>query len=162
MKHSGYSGFQILLHWMIGLLVLFNFVYSDDMGDALEAMLEGKAHEALDINPAIHVWVGVAVLVLVVIRLAVRRLRGAPEAAGQGRMQVAAKWGHRALYLLMFLVPLLGGIAWFGGTEATAEPHAVLANLLMLLAGGHAVMALWHHFVLRDGLLMRMFKPGVE
>ncbi|MFV0303541.1 MAG: cytochrome b [Paracoccus sp. (in: a-proteobacteria)] len=162
MKPNGYSGFQIALHWAIALLVLFNYIYSDGMGDALDAVLEGRTGEAPDLNPAIHVWVGVAVLALVVLRLVARLSRGAPEAGGSGALQVAASWGHRALYLLLFLVPLAGAITWFGKVETTGDIHALLANLLMIAAGGHAAMALWHQFVVRDGLLMRMFRPGAN
>ncbi len=38
--------------------------------------------------------------------------------------------------------------------------HAVLANLLMIVAGGHAVMAIYHQYFLHDGLLARMMRPG--
>ena len=59
----------------------------------------------------------------------------------------------------MILVPLMGAITWFGRTEATADLHALLANALMIVAGGHALMAIYHQFVVRDGLLTRMTRP---
>jgi cytochrome b561 len=34
--------------------------------------------------------------------------------------------------------------------------HAILAKLLMAFILVHVVAALWHHYVLRDGLLRRM------
>lgn len=160
MKSPGYSANQILLHWAVALLVLFNYFYSDGMGDALDAMLDGGAAEKPDLNPAIHVWVGGTVLVLVILRLILRYVTGAPGAAGAGMMQVVATWGHRGLYLLAFLAPLAGAVAWFGGVEDAGDLHQILANLLILAAGGHAAIALWHHFMLRDGLLSRMFRPG--
>lgn len=157
---NGYGGAQILLHWIIAALILFNYIYSDGMGQAFDARLKGASAASLDINPAIHVWVGVAVLVLCALRLIVRTVRGAPEPGGTGMVQMAARWGHRLLYLLMFLVPLAGGITWFGRVEALGDLHALLANALLIVAGGHALMAIYHQFVIRDGLLTRMTRPG--
>ena len=47
-----------------------------------------------------------------------------------------------------------GEIPWlatFGGTL-----HSPVAWLLLAMIAGHVVMALWHHFVRRDGVLRRM------
>ena len=35
----------------------------------------------------------------------------------------------------------------------------MLANLLLLVVAAHVAAALWHHLVLRDGVLRRML-PG--
>ena len=34
--------------------------------------------------------------------------------------------------------------------------HELAANAILIVAGGHAAAALFHHYVLRDGLLRRM------
>ena len=156
---TGYSPLQIALHWGVALGVLFNYFVSEGMEDAFDAAVEGEAMaEPAGFGiPGGHVWVGVAVLARVVIRLFVRRSQGAP-AAEPGFAGVLATWGHRALYLLMLAVPALGAISWFGGIDATAEPHALLANVLMVLAGAHALMALFHQYVLKDGVLARMLR----
>lgn len=156
---SGYSGLQILLHWGTALLVVFNWIYSDGMGRALRVHLGGTASRPLSIDPDIHVWTGVAVLALVLARLALRAVHGAPPAAGDGWMRSAAVWGHRVLYVLLVATPLLGAAAWFGGVRALGDPHELAANTLLWLAGGHALVALWHHYVLRDRLLARMVRP---
>ena len=44
--------------------------------------------------------------------------------------------------------------------KATGDLHAVLANALLVVAGGHALVAIYHQFVIRDGLLARMTRPG--
>lgn len=158
---TGYSPLQIALHWGVALGVLFNYIVSEGMEDAFDAMVEGEAvaagAEASWGVPGLHVWVGVAVLVMVVLRLIVRLVQGGP-AADPGLGGALATWGHRALYLLMFAVPALGAYSWFAQVDATAEPHAVLANVLMILAGGHALMAIVHQYVLRDGLMLRMLR----
>ena len=155
----GYNAAQITLHWLVAALVTFNYFYSDGMGRALAARLRGTESTRVAIEPWVHVWVGVAVLALVLLRLVLRWRRGAPAAPGSGFLQRAAEWGHRALYLLLVITPVLGALAWFGGVRSLGDPHEVVANLLLIAAGGHAVMALFHHYVLNDGLLRRMLRP---
>jgi cytochrome b561 len=38
--------------------------------------------------------------------------------------------------------------------------HGFFANVLLILALGHALMALYHQYILKDGLLSRMMKAG--
>ena len=158
---SGYSRLQIALHWGVALGVLFNYLVSEGMEDAFDAMVEGEAvaegAEGFGM-PGLHVWVGVVVLVLVVVRLIVRMAQGAP-AAEEGIGGTLAKWGHRLLYVGMLAVPALGAITWFGGLEGTADLHVLTANALMIIAAGHTLMALYHQYVVKDGLLDRMTRP---
>jgi cytochrome b561 len=42
----------------------------------------------------------------------------------------------------------------------TEDIHGYLAYALFGLAGLHALAALWHQFVLHDGVLRRMWLPG--
>ncbi len=156
-ENQGYSRLQIGLHWLIAVLILVNYVVSDGMGRAFDATLEGRS--AAGWTPFVHVWVGVAVLVLVVMRLIVRSLAGAPpHASGHGWLDRAGLWGQWALYALMLIVPALGAITWFGGVRSTADLHVIAMNAMMLLALGHAAMAMLHQFVLKDGLLVRMVR----
>jgi len=57
---------------------------------------------------------------------------------------------------LMIAVPALGVAAWFFGIDQAADLHVLVMNAMMLLILGHAAMAIFHHYVLRDGLLSRM------
>ena len=155
---DGYSKAQIGLHWLTAALVGFNYRYSEGMGDALDARLEGGAEPSLGIIPNVHVWVGIAVLVAVLLRLALRMVQGHPEATGTGMTALAATWGHRLLYLLLLVVPVLGAVTWFGGIDATGEPHAFMANVILVIAGLHSLVAIVHQFVLKDGSLTRMMR----
>ncbi|MFM7445146.1 MAG: cytochrome b, partial [Tabrizicola sp.] len=80
----------------------------------------------------------------------------APGASGS-LSALAADWGHRLIYLLMIAVPL-GGIATFFLGLDVGEVHGLAANVLMLVVLGHALMALYHQYLLKDGLLRRMMK----
>ncbi|MBS0429627.1 MAG: cytochrome b/b6 domain-containing protein [Proteobacteria bacterium] len=157
---TGYSSLQILLHWATALLVVFNWFYSDGMGRALRVHMDGVAStRPSSMNPDIHVWTGLAVLALVLLRLALRAVQGTPPAVGDGWMRRAATWAHRLLYVLLLATPLLGAATWFGGLKALGDLHELAANTLLGVAGAHAAVALWHHYVLHDRVLTRMVRP---
>lgn len=156
-RPASYSLTQILLHWAIALGVLVNYVFSDGMPRAFDAMMEGKPADGW--LSFFHVWVGVAILALVVVRIGVRLARGAPEGQA-GTLGLAAKAGHGVLYLLMIAVPIGGAITWFLKYDPTGELHGLGANALMIVAGAHSVVALFHHFYLKDGVLKRMLRPA--
>lgn len=159
-ERKGYSRAQIGLHWLTAALVIFNYIYSEGMEEAFDAAMEGTPAPQLEIVPQVHVWVGVAILALFVLRLAARLVQGAPAAQGEGLAGLAASWGHRVLYLLMLAVPVLGALTWFGGLDATGDLHALSANVIMIVAGLHAAVALVHQFVLKDGVLTRMLRAN--
>ncbi len=154
-----YNRLQIALHWGVFLLFAFNFIFSEGMGKALRLKLEGGVPEGL--VPLVHPPVGVAILVLTLLRLVVRLRKGAPDLPDNGHplMDKAAHYGHLALYGLMVLVPVSGMAAWGGGIAQAGEVHEVLIKATMLLVIGHAIAALVHQFVLKDNLMSRM-RPG--
>jgi cytochrome b561 len=110
----------------------------------------------------------------VVWRVVLRLINGAPElpASMTGIERTLAKTGHVALYALLIVIPVLGILlTWFRGDlfaipapfqpdRSTAglikELHDLGANGILILAGLHAVAALWHHFVRKDDVLIRM------
>lgn len=122
-----------------------------------------------------YVASGLLVFALVGLRLPLRALLGAP-AAGPRWQQRAAAAAHIGLYALMFIVPLAG---WAALADKTAtfslagialplpdanvtrvkllgKTHETLDNVIIWLAGLHAVAALAHQFVLRDATLIPM------
>jgi cytochrome b561 len=151
---TGYSGLQIALHWLVAVLILVAWLSGEGAEEAMEAIEEGGT-----VGFVPHVAFGLAILTLVVVRIFVRLSRGAPSAPGEpGSLAVkAADWGHRLIYLLMIAVPLGGASVFFLGLDV-GEVHGLAANVLMLVVLGHALMALYHQYVLKDGLLRRMMK----
>lgn len=155
----GYSVTQIGLHWAVAVLIVFQLIFGESMGEAWEAVEEGAVPQMGAMVWA-HILAGAVVLLLVVWRLALRRTRGVPETpAGSPLMMKAAVWGHIGLYVLMVLAPATGLAAWYGGIEAAAEVHEIFKPLLILLVAGHVAASLFHQFVLKDGLLLRMKRP---
>jgi cytochrome b561 len=151
---AGYSGLQITLHWIIAILIPLAWFSSGGAEEAIKIAKTGASPGFV-----LHVAFGMSLLALVVLRLVVRLKRGAPAAPGvPGSLQVrAADWGHRLIYLLMIAVPLGGMSIWFGGMD-NGDIHEFFANVLMIVVLGHALMAIYHHAVLKDGLIRRMMK----
>jgi cytochrome b561 len=153
-ERTGYSRAQIALHWIIAILIPLAWLSSEGAEEALEAIEDGAT-----VSFVPHVAFGMAVLALVAVRLILRLTRGVPEPGGTaGSLQVkAADWGHRLLYLMMIAVPLGGISVWFLGLDV-GELHGLAANVLMIVALGHALIALYHQYVVKDGLLRRMMR----
>ncbi len=157
---KGYSVTQIWLHWIVAVLILLQFVLNDAVGAAWRAFVKG---EEIAFNPLVaqHVFGGILILALVVWRIAIRARRGAPlppenESAS---LQMVAQATHGLLYMLIIALVVSGGLAWFGNIRAAAETHEVMTTLLMILVGLHVVGALYHQFVLKTNLMVRMKRP---
>lgn len=126
-----------------------------------------------------HRTIGFLLFVLIFLRGAwgIANLRNRPGHRADA-LGAAANLGHLLLYALMILVPALAlvrsyasgrGFTWAGieivaatGVELgwlrefTNSLHGPLGWLLLVLVAGHVVMSLVHHFVFRDGTLLRM------
>jgi len=154
---TGYSATRIALHWLIAAGVLFNYIVSEGMGKALHQRLDGQ-EITIAIAPY-HVWAGVALLALVLLRV-ILRVKGGALPREPGMLGLLAAPMHAALYLLIVLVPVLGGLAWFAGVEALGDAHSLLANALVVVAGLHALAGLYHGLVLKDGVMRRMLRAA--
>ena len=84
-RKAGYSTFQIVLHWLIAALVLFQLVFGESMETFVDAAAEGKPLSETDRALGwTHYWVGLAILVLAIGRLAIRLVCKAPKPASAG------------------------------------------------------------------------------
>lgn len=160
-------------HWLIVVLILFQYTWAWRIGD-----VEGfRARFELVTQ---HKTVGMAVLILAFLRLCWRLFNRPPAWPSTLRCweRQAARAGHWLLYGLIVVMPLSGwlyssaaglGEYWWGPVnfpspvgsserleDVMAVIHRVLAVILGLVASGHALAALRHHFWLRDNILKRM------
>lgn len=157
MKTSeSYSMLQKLLHWAVVLTFAFNYIVSDGMGRAWRAFSQTGIND--NTTAKLHVIVGIATLVLMVLRVLVRLMQGAPAvpSAPHPLLEKAAHLVHAGLYATMLAVPVAGGVAWFLGVGLAGEAHEVLVNLTLILVIVHVVAALYHQILLKDGLMKRM------
>jgi cytochrome b561 len=175
-----YDTFTILLHWTTAVLVVLLWaIASPDIpmtaGTSLiDFMPKGQPRIVMR---SVHITLGVLLIVVLLIRLSWRASsgQGLPP-AGQGHWWAAEKLGHYALYVLLAATLLLGlANVWARGDsifglfnvpsfdpndralrKTVGNLHRWAANALLTVAGAHAAVALFHHYVLRDGVLRRM------
>ncbi|MBZ9701610.1 MULTISPECIES: cytochrome b [unclassified Mesorhizobium] len=161
-KKSGYSGLQISLHWTIAALVLFQLLFGESMTIYVDAVADGRRLSSSEQTMgSAHYWVGLAILLLVFVRLAVRLFIGAPkpQSTMPKWMALASRATHVLFYGLLVAVPVSGLLAfylwrWMGDIHGWAKP------VFIVLICVHAGAALFHHFVLKDAVLRRMFVPA--
>lgn len=158
---AGYTRTQIRLHWIVGLLIVPQFVFHDAISEAWDAARRGIETSGIDPLVPAHVFGGLAVFALVIWRLVLRARLGAPPPpeAEHPALKLAAKATHAALYLLLLLLPVSGAVAWFGGVEGAADGHEVMKTALLALVVLHVLGALFHQVVLKTDVLTRMKRP---
>ncbi|MFO1184123.1 MAG: cytochrome b/b6 domain-containing protein [Bauldia sp.] len=159
---EGYRIGQIGLHWLIAALVLFQLAFGESMGEVVEEAEEaGRAPDLAAVLAQPHYWVGVAVLVLALVRLALRLRSGVPAApvnAPPWTVTVAAIT-HGLFYLLLLVVPITGLLA-VHVSDSFATAHVIAKPAFVVLILLHVIGGLYHQFVLADGTLRRMFVPA--
>ena len=170
-----YGSTAVAFHWAVAALVVFQGTLGllfDDIPKELRAFW---------IN--VHGCVGLVFFALVIARLGWRTMHKPPDLPPDigefdRRTSLAA---HHLLYVLMVLIPIFGFVAyvWHGRAfdygfaklnfgvasnpdvfHPAEEIHQVLAYCLFGLAALHAAAALYHHFIRRDGVLLRMLPGG--
>ncbi|MBB5574169.1 MULTISPECIES: cytochrome b [Rhizobium] len=157
----GYSTTQISLHWIIAALVLFQLLFGESMTTVVDAQVRGNTVSPADMSlGTAHYWVGVAVLLLVLLRLALRVAFGTPKPAGASALLVKlAAAAHWLFYALLLLVPLTGLLAYYF-SDPFGDIHGLGKPAFIILIGLHAAGALYHQFLLKDGTLRRMLVPA--
>lgn len=146
----------------MALLIFFNLIFSDgietwdrlqDTGTPL------SADQAFAAN--LHAYVGIAILVLAVLRLGLRFVSGAPDAPANepALAKLAGKIGHGIFYLLFFIMPATGIAKYYFGVDTAGFLHAGPLKLLMwVLIVAHVAAALVHQFYWKTDVLQRMTK----
>jgi cytochrome b561 len=161
-----------ILHWCMAVLILAMLLIGAGMISTVTALY-----------PELLAWhrpIGLAILVLALIRLAVRLTHKPPPLpADLPAIQVAAAIGsHYLLYALMIGMPLIGWamqsaggypiIVWKGFALFPVLPHDVvvygwlrlahglLAYAFFLLILGHLGAALFHALIRRDSVFRSM------
>lgn len=159
---TGYTTTQIVLHWVIALLVLVQWINHEDMQHWWRQVKRGLASGLPEPGPAfIHIVAGAAVLILILARLAMRWRAGAPQTPADlpPLIRRGSLLAHYLLYLLLFLLPLSGLVAVFLSVEPAADAHSLMTNLLLALIALHVLGALYHLVLRRDGVFSRIFVP---
>jgi cytochrome b561 len=170
--HKRFTPAQRLLHWLMAACILAMLF----IGVGMVSTIAPKYLTLV----SIHKPLGIAILVLALLRLALRLRYGAPALPANlpEPMKLAAHLSHYALYALMIGMPLIG----WGMMSAAAYPivltpgwhlpailpqsdrlHALLWSAHFYLAFAffalillHVAAALFHALVRRDGVFESM------
>lgn len=161
-RPNGFSLTQIILHWLVVVLIILQYLANGPMTEAWDALRDGNQPAAeLLFGANMHAASGITILVLALLRLALRFTRGVPAlpSALSPPMAFVAKATHFLLYALIILIPVSGAAAWLGGAAPAAGPHGAMAQVLFFVAIFHAAAALYEHFIAKTDVLTRMLKP---
>jgi cytochrome b561 len=168
-----YGGAAQAFHWLTAVLVLVAFIYGPGGSEqrVYAASRDAQRH--------LHETLGLLVFTLVALRLLWRAVDRHPDPPAVPRwMGALAKATQVLLYVLLFALPITSvSGAWLeghpltllGGVTVTpllptrhdlgatlAELHGWLGDAILWLAGLHALAALYHHWILGDGVLFSM------
>lgn len=172
---SKYSKVAIAFHWVIAALVIANFV--------LASMAEDLPREAQGALMSPHKAIGVAILLLSVLRLFWRLGHKPPPLPDSipGWQAGLGKFVHLLFYFLIIAVPFSGWLMasahpqappvdFFGLLDVTLpvdkskdlagighEAHEILTKPLFILILLHIIAALKHQFADRLPFLQRMW-----
>ena len=169
---SRYHPALVVLHWGLALLITAALA----LGALGLAKIPNTSPMKLEALRS-HMTGGIIILALMLARLAVRMRSAHPPPARAGhRLLDRLAWAsHRLFYvtviamagsgIIMALQTGLFNTVFLGQGNLPADfwafpirgVHYALSRLLMTLIAVHIVAALYHAFVLRDGLLKRMF-----
>lgn len=172
---TNYDSIAIAFHWATALLVLMQFGLSQLWG-----LFDRPAHHLMVVA---HMSFGIILTTVIVGRIVWRFMPGHQMSAiGAGWAVIAAKVVHYFLYALLASEAVLGFLLRWSGGEAMSflglsigspfapfskaahhqvgELHENIGWAIIILAVGHALAALYHHYVLKDRVLLRMLPTG--
>lgn len=176
MKHlppSRYRRTTQTLHWFSAVVVLLAFVYG--LGGSEQRVYAS----ARDFDRHLHETLGMLVFALTLVRLLWRAIDTRPAPVPSPPLvMLTAKAVKLGLYFLLFAAPIsaiLGAwleghpLAFLGGLQVLppmspshalgvtiSDIHTWLGDALLWLAGLHTMAALYHHFLLKDQVLVAM------
>jgi cytochrome b561 len=172
-NRTHYGSLAQIFHWLTAILVLIAFIYGPG-GSELRVYLPSRNSDR-----QLHETLGLCVFALAFLRVAWRLVDRQPDPPQVARwMSIAGKSVQGLLYLLLFAVPItaIAG-AWLEGHPLTllaglqvpapigvahdwglkfAKLHTQLGDAIIWLAGLHALAAIYHHLIVKDGVLVSM------
>jgi cytochrome b561 len=166
-----YDGMTVVLHWITVAIVLFQFF----AGELWNFFPKQPRHSLIQF----HISMGLILFTVVFIRIFWRRTQGrALPPVGSAPVAAAARCMHYLLYLALVGMVVTGALnRWTAGQplgffslvnipspmgdlgvwhHRDALLHSLGAWIFAAVVGLHASAALIHHYILRDGVFLRM------
>lgn len=168
---TNYDNVAITLHWLTALLVIVQFA----LGQTWGWFPRSTRHLMI----ATHMSFGIVLTFVVLARVLWRFiLRHQVRSLESGLVRIASRTVHYVLYVLLGTEALLGFLSRWEGNEAMSffglqipspftgagqkvahqlqDIHNWVGWAIVVLALGHALAALYHHYSLHDRVLARM------
>src|SRR5947208_3692158 len=176
-QRGQFTAFSRLLHWTMAAMVLTMLC----IGVAMVVSLD-----SYHVLVSIHRPLGIAILILVVVRFVNRLLNPPPPfpatmSRAEGLVATASEF---TMYGLMFVLPLVGWgmlsaagypIVLYGSLHlpfilphnamlyvVLRQTHTILAYFFFLMFIAHFGAILYHTLVVRDGMLKRMMPWNIR
>jgi cytochrome b561 len=166
-----YHPLLVLIHWVLAFLIIGALFF----GATKLASMPNEDPEKL-FALRFHMTAGVAILSLMLLRLFTRNATRRPPKASTGNASLdkLAHLSHYGLYILVIAMGVMGLTLAFqaqlfgilAGAHIELPPslwvywpraaHYIISRLLMFFIALHICGALYHTFIVRDGLLRRM------
>lgn len=163
-----------LLHWIISIAIILLLIVGFTMASMLPSDNKWQLY-------GIHEATGIIVLSLIIIRFSWRLTNIQPLLPQDlpNWQKLASRITHYLLYIFMFLMPISGILmARLGGHEinvfnlfhiSALEKNIILAKFFnnihgisaigfATLIGLHIMAGLYHHFIRKDNVLIRMIR----
>ncbi len=174
-----YDRTTIALHWIVAIGVIAQWLGAHTID------WFPKGPYRVDVR-SLHILIGVLLIGIVAYRI-YWRVRHGTRIANDSALawSVLTKGVHYLMIALLVAILILGLFnTWVRGddifglfhlpkfgsyaaearhqlSERVVDLHRLAANALLIVAGGHAAVGLFHRFVLRDSVLQRML-PGTR
>lgn len=170
-KNNQYALGIIIVHWLTLVLLVVTYGLTLVSSQAFEGSAFRESLERW------HYMSGMLVLPLVVIRLVLRALGGAPPSISppiDPWLRIASRAFHGVLIAMLIGLPVLGWLTLSASGKATPwdiwpiwaenaadaerfeQLHVWIGEAGYYLIGIHAVATLAHHYILEDDTLKRM------
>lgn len=166
--NDSYGSVTKFLHWFMAIAIILLLI----IGYFLEDLKIYKLHKAM----------GFVVLILAIFRLCWRLINPVPgyDNSFPKLMAFAGHMAHYFLYLLMVAMPLSAFIASNAALKPVSfmflfdmpsffdkknmelakfmmEIHGILAVVFIVIISAHVLAALYHHFIRKDNVFIRMW-----
>lgn len=172
-----YDRTTIALHWIVAIAVVAQWLGAHTIDWFPKGPYRVDAR-------SLHILIGTLLSGLIAYRVYWRATHGTRIANDSALAWNGLTKGVHYLLMILLVAILLLGLAntWVRGddifglfhvpkfgsytpdarhqlSERVVGLHSLAANALLILAGGHAAVGLFHHFILKDSVLRRML-PG--
>ena len=151
-----YSRTQIGLHWLIALLIVFEFLLKDQIVAAWNARLSGAIPD-MPVG-SLHAVVGLMIVCLTLWRGILLLRNGLPPLpkASPRALRAFVRTNEALFYATLLALPLSGALTWYAGIRPLAELHHALIIFLLVIVAIHIAGAMVQQFLLGNNMTRHM------